>query len=338
MKLKIDIDSVPGEINIKDTSNCKILRCIYHFNCGSDIDTYCLVRIYDFFSKTIVIASHIKGLLGGTKSVIRKVINDFNLDYEKIFWINHVGFFSDFVPEKEEFTHNLLSYKKHLMFFGEEFEIKEEKEISIELVEELIESSLEPVESWLGLDLIAEKDFRYDNKKTSFKLLHLYLRDNLIYSIRSEKIIQILSSSESKSGAIFFYPDQDKELEFVEYSEIMNRDIGSLKRALVYIRKSSLDDEIVICTCIGDYDPFCTILQKKLFINFCDTSFMSINTIEKLVEIESSNLRKSDILQYSKRIKIEDDRLQALLKLYLKPHLGYVKSEFEETMTFFQKR
>jgi hypothetical protein len=63
---------------------------------------------------------------------------------------------------------------------------------------------------------------------------------------------------------------------------------------------------------------------------------MSIDTIEKLVEIESSNLRKSDILQYRKRLKIEDDRLQALLKLYLKPHLGYLKSEFEKTMTFHE--
>jgi hypothetical protein len=335
MKLKIDIDSVPGEINIENTNKSKILRCIYHFDCGCNIDTYCLVRIYDFSSKTIVIASDIKGSTGGRDYLIYNIINDFNLDYEKMFWINHVGWFSHVFREQEEFTQILFSYKKHLIF-GNELEIIEEKEITKEFVEKLIELSLDSVQLWLGLDLIAEKNSRYDNKKSSFKLLHFYLRDNLINSFRSEEMIQILSSPESKSGAIFFYPDQEQELEFIEYSEIINRDVDSLKEALVYIRKSSLDDEIVICTCIGNYNPLCTILQKKLFINSRDTSFMSIDTIEKLVEIESLNLRKSDILQYRKRIKIEDDRLQALLRLYLKQHLGYLKSEFERTMAFHE--
>jgi hypothetical protein len=331
--MKLKIDSVPGEINIENTNKCKILRCIYHFRTLFTIDTYCLVRIFEFPLKTIVVVSHIKGLVGGRKDVINKIIDDFNLDYENLFWINHVGLFSDYLPKKEGFTHNLLSREKHFMFFGNKIEIIKEKEISKELIEKLIKSSLDPVESWIGLDLIAEKHFRCANKKSTFKLLHFYLKENLIDSFRAEKIVQILSLSESKSGAIFFYPDQDKELEFVEYSEIINTNIDSLKRALVYIRKSSLDDEIVICTCIDDYNPFCTILQKKIFIGFDDTTFMSIDTIEKLVEIESLNLRKSDILQYRKRLKIEDDRLQALLKLYLKPHLGYLKSEFEKTMT-----
>lgn len=328
------IDSVPGEINIENTDKCKISRFIYHFDCGVITNTYCLIRIFEFSSKTIVIASRLKGLIGGRKDVIRNIINDFNLDHEKIFWIHHIGFFSNLSLEKEEFTSNLLSYEKHFIFCSKQIEIIKEEEISKESIEELIESSLDSVESWLGLDLIAEKDFRCANEKSIFKLLHFYLQENLINSFRAEKILQILSLSESKSGAIFFYPDQDQELEFVEYSEITNKNNDSLKRALVYIRKSSLDDEIVICTCIGDYNPFCTILQKKLFINFKDTTFMSIDTIEKLVEIELSNLKESDILQYRKRIQIEDERLHALLKLYLKPHLGYLKSEFEKTMTF----
>lgn len=332
--MKMKIDSVPGEINIENTNKCKISRCIYHFDCGVITNTYCLIRIFEFPSKTIVIASHLKGLIGGKEYVIRDVINDFNLDHKKLFWINHIGFFSNLSLEKEEFTHNLLSYEKHFIFCNKQIEIIKEEEISKECIEELIESSLDSVESWLGLDLIAEKDFRYANEKSIFKLLHFYLQENLINSFRVKKILQLLSLYESKSGAIFFYPDQDKELEFVEYSEIMNKDNDSLERALVYIRKSSLDDEIVICTCIGDYNPFCTILQKKLFVNIEDTTFMSISTIEKLVEIESSNLKKSDILQYRKRIQIEDERLNALLKLYLKPHLGYLKSEFEKTMTF----
>jgi hypothetical protein len=178
LKMKLKIDSVPGEINIENTNKCKILRCIYHFRTLSTIDTYCLVRIFEFPSKTIVVVSHIKGLVGGRKDVINKIIDDFNLDYENLFWINHVGLFSDYLPEKEEFTHNLLSREKHFIFFGNKIEIIEEEEISKEFIEKLIESSLDSVESWLGLDLIAEKYFRCANKKSTFKLLHysyLYL-------------------------------------------------------------------------------------------------------------------------------------------------------------------
>lgn len=57
--MKLDFDSVKGRISVVKHSNCKVLRHIYHFG----YEKYCLIRIYEFQTKTIVIASQLSGAI-----------------------------------------------------------------------------------------------------------------------------------------------------------------------------------------------------------------------------------------------------------------------------------
>lgn len=157
-RIKFETEFIPGEINIEYTDKYKITRYIYHFQHPS-VDTYCLIRIYEFDLKTIVVVSQILEITGGDTFLVKNVIEDFDLNYENLYWINHDGLFSCFMSE-EEFLHTVFFYKKTSLFSYKEIDITEENEITKELVETLIESTLEPVESWLGLDLIAENRFR----------------------------------------------------------------------------------------------------------------------------------------------------------------------------------
>ena len=54
--MKIDFDNIGGGLSVEDTPNCKILRHLYKY--GGAIHR-CLIRIYEFKTKTIVIASQL---------------------------------------------------------------------------------------------------------------------------------------------------------------------------------------------------------------------------------------------------------------------------------------
>lgn len=97
--MNLSFYGIPGNINIENTDKCKISRYIYHFQ-SSCFDTYCLIRIFNFSSKTIVFASQIWGTTGDNELLLENVIEDFNLDYGNLYWINHVGLFSDYEPEE----------------------------------------------------------------------------------------------------------------------------------------------------------------------------------------------------------------------------------------------
>lgn len=333
--MNLSVYGIPGKINIEDTDKCKISRCVYHFQ-SSYFDTYCLIRIFDFSSKTIVIASQLWGITGDNKLLLENVIEDFNLEYKNnLYWINHVGSFSDYKPKNEEFSRIIFIHERDYMFSQKKLIITDELEISIESVESLIESSLEPVESWLGLDSVAKNKFRRKRKEKTFGLFHLYLQENLTSFYEQKDILKILSHT--KSGAIFFYPDQNRKFEFIEYTEILNSDNDSLKTVLPYIDKSFPDKETVVCICIdrNSYDPFCTILKKKSFINPNNISFAPL---EKLLEcdIRSSEIVQLDIVKYREKTKTEDKNLQSLLNLYLKPKLDYLISRFEKEKAIFE--
>jgi hypothetical protein len=55
--MKLDFYGIKGGLSITESPNCKILRCIYQCS----FPRYCLIRIYEFKTKTIVIASQLKG-------------------------------------------------------------------------------------------------------------------------------------------------------------------------------------------------------------------------------------------------------------------------------------
>ena len=152
--MKLKSDCIPGNVNIENTDDCKILRCIYHFY-NLSYDTYCLIRIYEFKSKTIVLASQLFGAILWDSFLIKNVIDDLNLNHENLCWINHYGLFSNIVAE-EKFLHTTFSYKKDSIFSSKRVDLEQEIEVGIKFAEDLIESVLEPVELWIGLDLAAK--------------------------------------------------------------------------------------------------------------------------------------------------------------------------------------
>ena len=333
VEVKPEINGIPGIINIENNDKCKISRCIYHFQ-SSYFDTYCLIRIFEFSSKTIVIASQIWGTTGNNDLLLKNVIEDFKLDYDNLYWINHVGFFSDYTPEKEEYSRIVFTYKKDYIFSQKKLNIIDEIEISSESVENLIESSLELVESWIGLDSIAINKFRRERKEKTFRLLHLYLQEN-ITALYGDDMIKILSYTEF--GVVFFYPNQDRRFEFVKHEKILDNDNDSIKKVLPYIEKSFPSKEIVVCVCIdsNNYDSFCTIVKKEALIDSNNISFASL---DKLLECDfsPSEIVNLNITRYREEIRNEDSKLQSLLNLYLKPKLDYLISRFEKEKTIFE--
>ena len=325
--MNLSVYGIPGNINIENTDECKISSCIYHFQ-SSYLDTYCLIRIFNFSSKTIVIASQIWGTTGNNSLLLEDIIEDFNLDHDNLYWINHVGLFSDYAPE-EEFSRIMFAYEKDSVFSQKKLRITDEIDISIKSVENLIESSLNPVESWLGLDSIAKNKFRWKRQEKTFRLLHLYIQENIAALCKQEDILEILSHTQS--GAIFFYPNQDKKFEFIKYVDILNNNNDSIKKVLPYIDKSFPDEEIVVCICIDNIncDPFCTILKKKSFIHTNNISFVSLENLLEC-DIRASETVQLDIAQYREEIQAEDNKLQKLLSLYLEPKLDYLISELEK--------
>ena len=325
--MKLKSDYISEKTNIENTNNCKILRCIYHFY-DLFYDTYCLIRIYEFKSKTIVLASQLFGAILWDSFLIKDVINDFNLNHENLYWINHYGLFSNVVTE-EKFLHTTFSYKKESIFSSKEVDLEQETEVSIKFVEDLIESPLEPVELWLGLDLVAENKFIRIREEKAFELLYQYLKDNIEHLYKQQEIIDILGKS--RPGAIFFYPNQPKNFEFIDYGELLHCNDDSRKKALAYIDKSFLDEEVVICICIGNLDPFCTILRKDFFVNPARINFL---LGEKLVELEiqslASDMVKFDVDRYRKKIELGKERLESLLQLYLEPKFERLKFIFEQ--------
>ncbi|MGB5636625.1 MAG: hypothetical protein WBM86_28135, partial [Waterburya sp.] len=325
--MKLKTNYIPGEINIEQKENYKITRCIYHFQPSDFLPLYCLLRIFEFNSKTIVIASHLRGAILWNEMLIENIIEDFALNCDNLIWINHVGLFSDYMPIEERFLHTTFSFGKESRSSQIKVCLQEENKIDVESVQNLIGLSLEPVESWLGLDAIAENNLRTKKAEITFQLLYLYFQENKEYFLNQEKIIKALA--ESQLGAFFFYPNQDEAVEFVKYAEISNSNSDLRQKALPFVDKSYPDSEIVICICIDNYEPFCTILKKESFLKPFEIEFVPI---EKLVEctIRSSSFKKLDLEKYKEKNKVEEERLHSLLGLYLEPKLDYLKSRYKQ--------
>ena len=324
--MKLRINYILGEISIENADNCRKIRCIYHFQYPF-VDTYCLIRIFDFKSKTIVIASHILGIVGGNRFLINNIIDYFKLNHENLYWINHDGLFSCYMTEKEEFMHTVFSYKKIFLFSHKEINIIEENKITRTSVETLTETSLEPVELWLGLDIVAENKFIKAREEKTLKLLYHYLKENIKYLYNKPEIIEVIT--QSCPGAILFYPNEDKKIEFINCTELLNRNDDYSKKIMIYVNKSFLNKEIVICVCIDNYDPFCTILNKDFLLNPTKINF---SPIEKLVEyeIKSLDISEFNMSQYREKIRVANERLESLLQLYLEPKLKRLKVIFAQ--------
>ena len=324
--MKLKTDYIPGKIDIEDTKSCKISRCIYHFP-HSSVDTYCLIRIFEFASKTVVIASQILGITKGNRFLIQYIIKDFNLNSKNLHWINHDGLFSCYMPLEEEFLHTVFSHERDSLFSHKKINITEESKITRESVETLIETSLEPVELWVGLDRVAEDRFREAKERRTFELLYHYLRENIEYLYNQPGLIKVLN--QSYLGAIFFYPNDNKDFEFVSYAELLDRNDNCSKKITTYVKESPPNEKIIICVCIDNYDPFYTILRKDFFINPTRINFLSIEKLVKC-EIKSSGIIEFDVNRYREKTRIEKARLESLLHLYLEHKLERLKDIFRQ--------
>jgi hypothetical protein len=127
--VKLKTNSILGEIKIESNESCNITRCIYHFQPSDFLPLYCLLRIFEFKSKTIVIASQLKGVILWDEILIENIIEDFELNCENLYWINHVGLFSDYMPIKERFLHTIFSFRKKSIFSQIKIDLQEEKKI-----------------------------------------------------------------------------------------------------------------------------------------------------------------------------------------------------------------
>ena len=228
---------------------------------------------------------------------------------------------------KEKFLHTTFYYKKDYIFSSRRVDLEEEIEVDIEFVEDIIESPLEPVELWLGLDLVAKYRFIQAREERTFELLYQYIKDNIEHYDWQKEITEALN--QSQGGAIFFYPNQRIDTNFINSAELSNSNDNPRKKALAYIDKSFLDEEIVVCVCIDNHEPFCTILRKEFLVNPVRINFPSIEKLAEY-EIELSDIVEFDIDEYRHKIRVGKERLESLLQLYLEPKLERFKSIFEQ--------
>ena len=257
--MKLDFDSVKGRISVVKHPNCKILRHIYHFG----YEKYCLIRIYEFQTKTIVIASQLSGAILWDMYIISNIVRKFNLNYIKLVWINHIGLFSDFRPTKEEFIHTIVLQPKSIFpFTSSDCELCETKEIDLQTLERLIESKLEPVEAWLGLSNITLQKRKEEYKKNNQKLLHLYLQQNLDIFAQQIWLRKILS--QALIGSVFLYPEA-QNLQFLRYTDLENSNNDNERLALPYVEKYNPVTEMVVCVCTNSGHTYCGILSKSFF-------------------------------------------------------------------------
>lgn len=265
--MKIDFDSIQGGLSVEQTSKYTILRYIYNWSYGNKST---LLRIYEFKTKTIVIASQLNGAVIGERWLISKVVRDFKLDTKYLSWICHIGLFSDFRTAEEKFLDTIIECKKSSIFGQKKCEYIKTEEIDIEEVEKRIEFNLEPVEKWLGLDPMIQEKRREEDRKQKQKLSYFYLQNELTYLLKQNKLQELLP--QALVGAFVFYPKQKENnrecLEFIKYSDLEKSNTNLRKIVLFYVTKYHPDKEIVMCICTEDNYYNCIILPKRDFLRF----------------------------------------------------------------------
>ena len=264
--MKLDFDSMRGGLSIENNQNFTILRHLYKYDSAIH---RCLIRIYEFKTKTIVIASQLDcPPLIWDERIISKVIQDFKLDTENLIWIVHVGLFSNFMPPEEEFLLTFFSEREGARFQSNEYKIIETINIDIQQVKKLIERPLEPVKKWLGLDIMIQNKRKEQYQKRQEKLLHLYLQNNLEFLFKQDKLQELLPKT--LIGAFFFYPERKENdgecIKFIGFADLEKSNDKCEKLAFSYVTQYLPDKEIVICICTEESYCYCTRLSKKSFL------------------------------------------------------------------------
>ena len=288
--VQIETPKIQGFLHIENTSKVTILRYVYKWN-----ESKCLLRIYEskLETKTIVIVSQLDSTFVLDEGLIPQVVQDFELAPENLIWINHISLCSDGISSKEEkFLKTSRSCHKSYRSKTLKCEkIESTKILGWTEVEEVIERSLEPVETWKELDPaldihnereLLEKLFQLENKEEErreeqktrelFKLCVKSVLNFLTEAwVREKSKLEAIEGIPLR-GALFYYPEspeggKQKLTRFFQHQDLKNLQLDEsescLKVALPYVNNYDAEKEIVICLQFNDQSVFCDIFPAK---------------------------------------------------------------------------
>lgn len=270
--MKLDLNTFQGELNIEHNYNRVILRHIFCWNQTN----ICLLRAFCFSTKIIVIASQLKGEILKSSEQITIVIQKLGLNHKQLNWITHVRLSNDCDLAAEKFYKSspIWNSESLLPWSTKSYKLENEEEISLQAVENLIESELEPVYTWIGLALNLYSQKELLKQEETEKLLWLYLQPNLkLFISRVEQITsqykRISTLTKPIRGVLFYYPkanlENDKKfLWFILQQELDAFSSTSEKLALPYVNKYNPDTEVVICVYLDEEQSICGIFPKFL--------------------------------------------------------------------------
>lgn len=255
--MKLNINNIRGRLNIEKHSNSRVIRYIHHLNWMG----YCLIRIYEFQAKTVVIASQLSKPILWNSYLISSIVKKFNLNYQYLVWINHIGLFSDFRPAEEEFIHTIVSEQKsRFSLTSKDCKLCSTNRLTLQQVEELIECNLEPVESWFGLSSITSQKREEEYQERIQKLLHLYLQKNFNFFAKQLWLMEIIS--QAQLGAIFFYPER-QDIQFLKYVDLEGSNNEYERQAFLFMEKYDPVIEMVFCVCTNSGYVHCGVFSNS---------------------------------------------------------------------------
>jgi len=265
--MKLSLDRFEGAFSQEIYQDRKIFRHIFRLH-NDFMPERCLIRIYAFRTKTIVIASQLIGRILWDDFIISRAACMFRLNRRNLTWINHTKFLINLRPAKEEFHQSIFSWHREYTFpwSADRCELEREQEISRQTVEEMIETKLEPVETWLGLDPTIRQRREAKKQEETQKILHLYLQRYLEFFASQIWLRQILA--QPQVGAVFFYPEVQlkvthRRLEFLTYKYLDESLNVSERVALPYVQRYNPREEMVVCVSLASGHVFCEILSKS---------------------------------------------------------------------------
>lgn len=231
-------------VNIEDY--CRNFRVSRHFFKWNESNRY-LVRAYCYPPINIIIISHIQGEIIFSKEKIIEIFQKIKLKQKKTILITHI---------KNKF------YKRSVSSNLQQLDDVEEK-ISLDMVEELILDQLEPIETWLEIDVDIHRKNELRRQEANKKLLQLYLEPDLKFLIsvfeKKEYDFEQIEYQYSRyrepniplRGALFYYPEikqenQQKYTYFFKKQDLENS-YESNRLALKYVNNYDVRTEVAGC-------------------------------------------------------------------------------------------
>lgn len=262
----LNLDQFEGELSRKFYLDCEIIGYIFRWY---DTNT-CLIRAYCFQNKIVVIASQLSGKILQNRELVSTIIQKLGLKNKHIIWISHVRLSNDYKPSIERFYKSIIkySYINFLPLQSSHYFQLDKEEISLQMVEDLIEGELESMEKWYALapDLYQQRDLQRQEEISC--LLQLYLQPHL--DLFAAEFELRLRECRAERGALFYYPETVLENELMALifmpKNLLKRSYDYCDRlALPYVSQYNLETEMVVCVRTNDSHNICGIFPKPPF-------------------------------------------------------------------------